>query len=481
MATQVQRRKGTTVQHSTFTGASAELTVDTTKNTVVVHDGATAGGIPLAKESGSALSPSSLSLPNGTANAVPYLNGSKVLTTGSALTFDGSNFGVGTSSPTSYGASYSVLEIAGSTSGVINVKSGSTLYGQISNSTNEFKIDAVGASSSLVFLRNTTEGMRLTSTGLGIGTSSPAEKLQVVGKILSTGDGRIGVKKAGSDSVGSGPFFSLQNADASREWFNQLGASNSLDWWFYNGSSYTKYVTLDSSGNLGLGVTPSAWNASYYKVLQVSDRGAHYASNTITYSTAPSLFFGNNAFSDVASGAGFKYVTTNPSAQYRQVNAEHQWYNAPSGTAGNDISFTQAMTLDASGNLGVGTTSPVNRVHVVGSAASNVFRAQASSSGDGIVIRPNTAGNGGDLFSVNNAQDAYTPLNIYGSRIVFGANGSESARIDSSGNLIQSAPTTAPTLATNGTMVFNLTSNTNLRVSVRGSDGVTRTANLTLA
>ncbi len=51
MATQVQRRRGSTVQHSTFTGAVAELTVDTTLNTVVVHDGATAGGHPLAKVS----------------------------------------------------------------------------------------------------------------------------------------------------------------------------------------------------------------------------------------------------------------------------------------------------------------------------------------------------------------------------------------------------------------------------------------------
>jgi hypothetical protein len=54
-------------------------------------------------------------------------------------------------------------------------------------------------------------------------------------------------------------------------------------------------------------------------------------------------------------------------------------------------------------------------------------------------------------------------------------------QLDTSGNLIHDAPSTAPSLTTNGTMVFNLTSNTNLRVSVRGSDGVTRTANLTLA
>jgi hypothetical protein len=51
MATQLQLRKGTTVEHSSFTGANAEITVDTTKKTVVVHDGSTVGGVPLVKES----------------------------------------------------------------------------------------------------------------------------------------------------------------------------------------------------------------------------------------------------------------------------------------------------------------------------------------------------------------------------------------------------------------------------------------------
>jgi len=53
MAKQLKIRRGTTIEHSTFTGALGEITMDTTKNTVVVHNGATAGGIPLAKESGS--------------------------------------------------------------------------------------------------------------------------------------------------------------------------------------------------------------------------------------------------------------------------------------------------------------------------------------------------------------------------------------------------------------------------------------------
>jgi len=45
-----QRRRGTTAQHASFTGLLGELTVDTTKNTVVVHNGSTAGGFPLAGE-----------------------------------------------------------------------------------------------------------------------------------------------------------------------------------------------------------------------------------------------------------------------------------------------------------------------------------------------------------------------------------------------------------------------------------------------
>lgn len=50
MAKQIQMRRGTTAEHATFTGAVGEITVDTIKKTVVVHDGATAGGTPLAKE-----------------------------------------------------------------------------------------------------------------------------------------------------------------------------------------------------------------------------------------------------------------------------------------------------------------------------------------------------------------------------------------------------------------------------------------------
>tara|TARA_R100000329_G_scaffold50654_1_gene46786 strand:- start:1742 stop:2146 length:405 start_codon:yes stop_codon:yes gene_type:complete len=53
MATQVQFRRGTTGQHSAFTGAVGEVTVDTEKKTVCIHDAATVGGFPLLLEDGS--------------------------------------------------------------------------------------------------------------------------------------------------------------------------------------------------------------------------------------------------------------------------------------------------------------------------------------------------------------------------------------------------------------------------------------------
>ena len=50
MAKLLKLRRGTTSQHGSFTVAEGEVTIDTTKDTAVVHDGSTAGGHPLVKE-----------------------------------------------------------------------------------------------------------------------------------------------------------------------------------------------------------------------------------------------------------------------------------------------------------------------------------------------------------------------------------------------------------------------------------------------
>ena len=81
MSTQIQRRRGTTSEHSSFTGAAGEITIDSTKNTVVVHDGSTQGGFPLAKES---------SVPT-TINSLSNVYTAMSPTDGQVLTFDTTN------------------------------------------------------------------------------------------------------------------------------------------------------------------------------------------------------------------------------------------------------------------------------------------------------------------------------------------------------------------------------------------------------
>jgi hypothetical protein len=110
-------------------------------------------------------------------------------------------------------------------------------------------------------------------------------------------------------------------------------------------------ATFDTSGNLGLGFTPSAWGSSY-KVLQGLG-GSSFAA------LSDRLFIGQNWYSN---GASDLYVNTAAASIYKQYSGQHQWLIAPSGTAGNSITFTQAMTLDNSGNLTLGGTSTIGAV-----------------------------------------------------------------------------------------------------------------------
>ena len=71
MATQVQFRRGTTGEHSGFTGAVGEVTVDTEKKVLCIHDATTAGGFPLLRED---FSNSNLSLGSLSSCALKFVN-----------------------------------------------------------------------------------------------------------------------------------------------------------------------------------------------------------------------------------------------------------------------------------------------------------------------------------------------------------------------------------------------------------------------
>jgi hypothetical protein len=114
-------------------------------------------------------------------------------------------------------------------------------------------------------------------------------------------------------------------------------------------TSGTERLRVDSSGNAGLGVTPSAWKSNYRA-------GQFGTGGTVAARTDNSgVNFSSNWFED--SGGADRYINTAHATRYLQVSGAHSWYTAPSGTAGNAITFTQAMTLDASGNMTVAKTA----------------------------------------------------------------------------------------------------------------------------
>ena len=111
----------------------------------------------------------------------------------------------------------------------------------------------------------------------------------------------------------------------------------------------TTAITVDASQNVGIGNTPSSW--ATYKVAQVGGGTADVsvASNNDDTNISTNAYY----------NAGWKYQSSSTLAErYQQGAGTHRWYYAPSGTAGNAITWSEAMRIDSSGNLLVATTSP---------------------------------------------------------------------------------------------------------------------------
>jgi len=245
------------------------------------------------------------------------------------------------------------------------------------------------------------ESMRITSAGyLGIGTSSPSRLLTV----QATGTGNVA-----NFQSNAGPNIAFTGTETSgRTYLLGEGLVTAGNFSIYDSTASAERLVVDSSGNLGLGVTPSAWSNINGGAFQF---GTGYGS-LYSYSNAPT--FGCNVY---YTGV-HKYFANSQASAYQQYLGTHVWLVAPSGTAGNAVSFTQAMTLSNAGGLSVGTTSDAGAGNI---RASGVFYAGDGSTSNNAFARAGGSGTG-----------IYFPA---ANTIGFSTSASEVARIDSSGNL----------------------------------------------
>ena len=213
--------------------------------------------------------------------------------------------------------------------------------------------------------------------------------------------------------------------NATHKYFAGVYYSVADAWQVHDITNGATRLTIDSSGNLGLGVTPSAWTSAGF--IDFIGNGFIGDSTTISSNT---LLLGHNAY---YSSTGWKYKTTFGAGYYQIQGAAHYWNSAGSGTAGNAITFTQAMTLDASGRLLLGTsTAGSNSTGLtIYSATQSEIRLQNSTTGTGV--------NSGFQMAVDSTSGYLWNIN---SGIIFGTNNTEKARLTTAGNF--GIGTTAP-------------------------------------
>jgi hypothetical protein len=157
-------------------------------------------------------------------------------------------------------------------------------------------------------------------------------------------------------------------------------------------------MRIDSSGNVGVGVTPSAW-VSTWNALQVKNAFIAGFSNR--------MYVGANNYFD---GSNNRYIATDFATRYYQLNGIHAWEAAPSGTAGAAITFTQVLAVEKDKSLALqGATS------VTGTGIS--FPATQSASSDANTLDDYEEGTwtpvlaaSGYTFTLTSQNGAYTKI-----------------------------------------------------------------------
>jgi hypothetical protein len=195
---------------------------------------------------------------------------------------------------------------------------------------------------------------------------------------------------------------SILNATTSSGLVTSADNSGSLQLATNNG---TTAVTIDTSQNVGIGLTPPVGSGNY-RSLNV---GATFIYGNTGLAVAA---YNNNA--DIND----KYIITGVASSYTQSSGNHIWYNAASGSAGASISFTERMRIDSSGNVLIGKTSQTNtgKLEIDYSRATHAGTSynETSSSSTCTHIAFQRGGTGvGSISSPNNSSVAYNTSSDY--------------------------------------------------------------------
>jgi predicted secreted protein len=300
------------------------------------------------------------------------------------------------------------------------------------------------ASNYLRFSTNGAVAMVIDNNGdVGIGTTNPARLLTV-------------------DNATS-PEIALYTAGTERVKFSTGGSAQSVLAIDIGG---TERLRIDSTGDVGIGVTPSVWSASYIG-FQIGGSTSIWTDKTAGLRT----FISTNLFFD---GTNRKYIATGAASEYLQgTDGSHVWYSAASGSAGSNITFTERLRIDSSGNVGIGITNPAGKLDVKGG---NIYNTTTASGTTAFVISNGTiaAGIGCDYAASNTYLDINSKLFIRDSSSSFTSRMSidASGTVSIAGNLTLSGQSyfVATTITNSGASYsWNLNTNQVARLTLNGN------------
>ena len=338
----------------TFTGTVTIASVDINGGTI---DGVTIGGSSAEAGSFTTLTTSGAVTHNGgTANGVAYLNGSKVLTTGSALTFDGTDFATTGGVLLNNSQYYYGKNAAGSAVRLMGINSGNVNYiGAIDSGPTDAIYGAASTFTNQAWYVGGSEQMRLTSTGLGIGTTSPGESLETTGNIQ--------IKYFGQNTDPSGArYLIFNNTDTTLVAGQPLGGLS----WVNNDASatageaaYVKAYAATNTGSSELRFGTGAQNGAT-EAMRIDSSGNLSLNSNGSIASLDGVS-GMQIGNSTASSSGLALETLD--------RGYLMYINGSSLRFWDSTDNSDRMTLDSSGNLLVGTTTASAKLTVEGSGS----------------------------------------------------------------------------------------------------------------